>query len=173
MSRIHVMQGEARVEGGDETVLTTLLGSCVSACMRDPGAGIGGMNHFLLPGASDSQGSRAESFGLYLMELLVNELLKRGARRGHLEAKLFGGARTVDGLSDIGAKNIEFAERFLKMEGIANVGGSVGGDRGRRIEYWPASGRARQLFFERATMPKIPVAKPTRPTASVGAVELF
>ena len=53
MSRIHVMQGEARVEGGDETVLTTLLGSCVSACMRDPGAGIGGMNHFLLPGASD------------------------------------------------------------------------------------------------------------------------
>ncbi|MEX6509004.1 chemotaxis protein CheD [Jiella sp. M17.18] len=172
-SRIHVMQGEAKVDSGPDTTLTTLLGSCVAACIRDPGAGVGGMNHFLLPGSSGQEGGRAESFGLYLMELLVNGLLQKGARRGHLEAKLFGGARTVDGLSDVGAKNAAFAERFLQMEGIRYLGGSLGGDRGRRIEYWPHSGRARQIFFEQTTMPQIPVAKPTRAPQSIGDVDLF
>ncbi|MCB8836641.1 chemotaxis protein CheD [Aurantimonas sp. VKM B-3413] len=171
--RIHVMQGEARVESHPDVVLTTLLGSCVAACIRDPGAGIGGINHFLLPGSSGQEGGRAESFGLYLMELLVNGLLQNGARRGHLEAKLFGGARTVDGLSDVGAKNGAFAERFLQMEGIRYLGGSLGGDRGRRIEYWPHSGRARQIFFEQTTMPKIPVAPQARPPQSIGDVDLF
>ncbi|MCQ0990218.1 chemotaxis protein CheD [Jiella marina] len=172
-NRIHIMQGEARVERGENVVLTTLLGSCVAACIRDPEAGVGGMNHFLLPGSGGAEGGRAESFGLYLMEVLINGLLQKGARRAHLEAKLFGGARTVDGLSDVGSKNAAFAERFLKMEGIRYLGGSLGGTRGRRIEYWPVSGRARQIFFEDTTMPKIPVAPPARPPQSVGDVDLF
>ncbi|MBO0664342.1 chemotaxis protein CheD [Jiella sp. MQZ9-1] len=172
-NRIHIMQGEAKIARGEETVLTTLLGSCVAACIRDPEAGIGGMNHFLLPGSGGADAGRTESFGLYLMELLVNELMKKGARRNHLEAKLFGGARTVDGLSDVGAKNAAFAERFLQMENIRHLGGSLGGTRGRRIEYWPHSGRARQIFFEETAMPKIPVAPPVRPPQSVGDVDLF
>lgn len=172
-NRIHIMQGEARVERGEDTILTTLLGSCVAACIRDPEAGVGGMNHFLLPGSGGSETGRAESFGLYLMEVLINGLLNRGARRGHLEAKLFGGARTVDGLSDVGAKNGAFAERFLQMEGIRYLGGSLGGTRGRRIEYWPHSGRARQIFFEETSMPKIPVAAPARAPQTIGDVDLF
>lgn len=170
-SRIHVLQGEAKVASGD-VVLTTLLGSCVAACIRDPGLGIGGLNHFLLPGDdSGSGGGRAESYGAYLMEVLINGLLKRGARRSSLEAKLFGGARTVDNLSDIGARNIAFAKRFLAAEGIACIGGDVGGDKGRRIEYWPASGRTRRLFLDRSQ----PVVTTPPPTVAVagGELELF
>jgi len=170
---VKVFPGEYYVTSKPDEVLVTVLGSCVAACIRDPGAGVGGMNHFLLPGSSGPEGGRAESFGLYLMELLVNGLLKRGARRGHLEAKLFGGARTVDGLSDVGAKNAAFAERFLQMENIRYLGGSLGGLRGRRVEYWPHSGRARQVFFEQTAMPQIPVAPPARPPQSIGHVELF
>ncbi|HDZ74727.1 MAG TPA: chemotaxis protein CheD [Aurantimonas coralicida] len=171
--RVHVMQGEAKVDEGPDTILTTLLGSCVAACIRDPGAGVGGMNHFLLPGSSGQEGARAESFGLYLMELLINGLLQRGARRGHLEAKLFGGARAMDGLSEVGSKNAAFAERFLQMENITYLGGSLGGGVGRRIEYWPHTGRARQIFFEKAAMPVIQVAPPIRKPQSIGEVELF
>lgn len=174
--RIHLIQGEARVDEGEDVVMTTLLGSCVAACIRDPLAGIGGMNHFLLPGDMQaSRGSaRTESYGLYLMELLINGLLKKGARRHALEAKLFGGARTMDGLSDVGAKNIEFATRFLDMEGIAHVGGSTGGDQGRRIEYWPASGRARQILMERSAPLPLEITAPVRaPAVSGGDLELF
>ncbi|GGE17878.1 putative chemoreceptor glutamine deamidase CheD [Aureimonas endophytica] len=162
--RVHIIQGEAKVDTDPDVVMTTLLGSCVAACIRDPGAGVGGMNHFLLPGDMNAGAqTQSESYGLYLMELLVNGLLKKGARRHALEAKLFGGARTVDGLSDIGAKNGAFAKRFLEMEGIAYVGGDLGGDQGRRIEYWPHSGRARQILMEKT------VAAPRRPVAPAPA----
>lgn len=171
--RINLVQGEARVEGGANVVLTTLLGSCVAACIRDSEAGIGGMNHFLLPGDGTSQ-NRAESYGLYLMEVLVNGLLKKGARRQSLQAKLFGGARTLDGLADIGAKNAAFALRFLDNEGIAHVGGDLGGDRGRRIEYWPHSGRARQILMEKSAPLPLPITlSPASPRMSGGELELF
>lgn len=172
--RINIVQGEAKVDDRPEVVLTTLLGSCVSACIRDAGAGVGGMNHFLLPGEASAAGGRVESYGLYLMEVLINGLLKRGARRHALEAKLFGGARTMDGLSDIGAKNADFARRFLAMEGIAYAGGSVGGLVGRRIEYWPVSGRARQVLMEQTDRRAfaLPV-QPAQPADTLGDLELF
>ena len=173
MQRIHVMQGEARVATGPDTVLTTLLGSCVAACIHDRVAGVGGMNHFLLPGAGDSESGRTESFGLYLMELLIYGLLQQGARRENLEAKLFGGAQTVDRLSNVGSKNAVFAERFLRTEKITYLGGSLGGESGRRIEYWPHSGRARQILFAPTAMPQIPVARPVRKPDAIGDVELF
>ena len=107
--RMHVVQGEQFVTTDPEVVLTTLLGSCVAACMRDPVAGVGGMNHFLLPGGRSSSADRqAERHGVHAMELLVNALLQRGARRDRLEAKLFGGARLIDGLTDVGRQNAEF-----------------------------------------------------------------
>lgn len=172
--RVHVIQGECYVTDERDTVLTTVLGSCIAACMRDPVLGIGGMNHFLLPGDGERSSLReAERFGVYLMELLVNGLLKRGASRHTLEAKLFGGARTVQGFADIGAKNFEFARRFLENESIRHIGGSVGGDQGRKLEYQPATGRARQFLLPRSTVePALPAIRRPAP-AEIGNVELF
>jgi chemotaxis protein CheD len=171
--RIHGMQGEYCVSDEPGVVLTTILGSCVAACMRDPEALVGGMNHFLLPGTDDrSQTRAAESYGVHLMELLVNDLLRRGARRERLEAKLFGGSATTRGLCDIGALNSRFAERFLRYEGIAYGGGSLGGDRGRRVQFWPTSGRARQVALRKNESFASPsVSVPLR--AVGGEVELF
>lgn len=145
---VHVVQGEFEVTDDPQVVLTTLLGSCVAACLCDPVAGIGGMNHFLLPGEVDrSQGGESLRYGVYSMELLINGLLSRGAQRRRIEGKLFGGGRMLQGLTDVGFLNAAFAERFLKEEGISNVGGSLRGDRGRRVQFWPTSGRARQIFM--------------------------
>lgn len=146
--RIHVVQGEHYVSTEPHVVLTTILGSCVAACMRDPVAGVGGMNHFLLPGDPEmARGADAMRYGVHAMELLVNGLLRQGAQRQRLEAKLFGGGRMMKGLTDVGNLNADFAQRFLRDEGIAMVGGSLGGDRGRRIQFWPVSGRARQVVL--------------------------
>jgi chemotaxis protein CheD len=144
--RVHVIQGEYTIAREPDVVLTTILGSCVAACLRDPAAGVGGMNHFLLPGTSTSsaQGAAAARYGVYLMELLINELLKNGARRDNLEAKIFGGAQTMSSFSNVGQQNADFAKQFLADEGIRIVNASTGGAHGRKLEYWPVSGRARQ-----------------------------
>ncbi|WP_235911947.1 chemotaxis protein CheD [Mesorhizobium xinjiangense] len=172
--RIHVIQGDCIVTDDASVTLTTVLGSCVAACMRDPVLGIGGMNHFLLPGdGENSERNEAERFGVYLMELLVNGLLKRGARRDKLEAKLFGGARTMQGVTDVGAKNIEFARRFLDTEAIACLGGSVGGDQGRRLEYQPSTGRARQFLLPSTAVAQVSTPRPVPARAESGTLELF
>jgi chemotaxis protein CheD len=103
------------------------------------------------------------------MELLINGLLKKGAARHRLEAKLFGGARTMQGLGDIGSTNARFAQDFLKREGIAVTGGSLGGETGRRIQFWPASGRVMQKLVR--AVDERPLADPVLPTA--GDLELF
>lgn len=170
--KVNLIQGEFFVATDASVFVSTILGSCVAACIRDPIARIGGINHFLLPG-DDASAALSVSVGVHLMELLVNGLMKHGARRDGLEAKLFGGARTVQGLSDIGRQNIAFAEDFLRKEGIAYKGGSVGGDRGRRILCWPATGRVRQSLmvgnaaFARPSHPIVPAA------ATSGDLELF
>ena len=171
--RIHVVQGEFAVTADPDTVLTTILGSCVAACMSDPVAGVGGMNHFLLPG-EDSDDTDSLRYGVHAMELLVNGLLKLGARRGRLEAKLFGGARVVRGLSDVGRQNAEFAERFLRNEGIQSAGGDLGGQCARRIQFWAADGRARQLLIH-GEDPVLEPARPEppRPPAGSGDLQLF
>ena len=145
---LHVIQGRYAVSGDPNAFISTLLGSCVAACIRDPAAGVGGLNHFLLPGGGN--GSESLSYGVNAMELLINELLQRGARRDRLEAKLFGGGRMLRGVTDIGRQNAEFAQRFLNDEGIAHVGGSLGGSQARRVEFWPVSGRARQHLIDRS-----------------------
>ncbi len=171
--RITVMRGEYHVIHEGDVVLTTILGSCVAACIRDPFARTGGMNHFLLPGNNGRSSLDAQSYGVHLMELLINGLLQRGAHRHRLEAKLFGGGRTIEGLSDIGAMNAEFAETFLRNEGISIVGGDLRGDRGRRVEYWPISGRARQVLLsgDKGFVTSAPPRQP--PVAAGGSVEFF
>ena len=176
--RINLVRGQQHVADAPDVVLTTILGSCVAACLRDPELGLGGMNHFLLPGAARDTEAAASGIrhGVHAMELLVNALLQSGAQRRRLQAKLFGGARLMKGLTDVGARNSRFAERFLRDEGIALVGGSVGGDRGRRIQFWPASGRARQLMLpgDNAQVVQAERRVPGVPeSASLGMVELF
>lgn len=144
-SFVHVVQGEFHVSTDANVVLTTILGSCVAACIRDPLAGIGGMNHFLLPFGEAKDGQGQLRYGVHAMELLINDMLRRGCRRDRLEAKLFGGGRMVQGLRDVGRQNAEFAKHFLSSESIRFVGGSLGGEGGRRVQFWPVSGRARQV----------------------------
>jgi chemotaxis protein CheD len=167
-----VIQGEFHI-ADEDVVMTTILGSCVAACMRDPIARVGGMNHFLLPGESGDAGMR---YGVQSMELLVNALLRMGARRERLEVKLFGGAHLIDGLTDVGGQNAAFAERFVRDEGLSFAGGSLRGDRARRIQYWPASGRARQILLA-PTESRVFAAERRRPVAAAvedsGALELF
>jgi chemotaxis protein CheD len=106
-----------------EGAITTVLGSCVSTCLWDPLTQIGGMNHFMLPGdtaAPDSPWAASARFGVYAMEVLINDMLRLGADRRRMVAKVFGGAQLLAGFDrlDVGAKNSEFVLEFLKVEGI-------------------------------------------------------
>jgi chemotaxis protein CheD len=183
VKRLHIVQGEYKVEADPHITLTTILGSCVAACLWDPIAGLGGMNHFLLPGIDQTDQAQtsqvqnaAQRYGVHAMELLVNKLLQNGADRRRLQAKLFGGARMIKGLTDIGDLNAAFAERFLNAEGISVVGGSLRGNYGRRIQFWPVSGRARQIMIglDRDEVAQAERYRPPPPSASpYGNVELF
>ncbi len=162
---IHVVQGEFAVSGDVSAVLTTVLGSCVSACIYDPARKVGGMNHFLLPGGADRDDMR---FASASMERLVNSLLRHGAERGRLRAKLFGGARMIASHMDIGRRNGDAALQFLNNERITCISASLGGSRARRVRFWPASGRAQQLLLDPS------VGDPLVPARFVpGPVELF
>lgn len=141
---VQIMQGDFYVTDTPHEVLTTILGSCIAACIRDPSIGVGGMNHFLLP-ESDGEDRNASRFGVNAMEVLINDILKRGGERSRLEAKLFGGANVINAMSDVGSRNVAFARQFLSDEGISVAGGDIGGTMPRRIQFWPVSGRARQL----------------------------
>lgn len=125
-------------------VLSTVLGSCVSACIRDRHAGIGGMNHFMLPEAGDSDPLAASArYGVHAMELLLNELAKSGARRSALEAKVFGGGAVVSGMtsSHVGSRNAAFVIEFLKTEGIDIAARDLEGIYPRKLQFFPESGR--------------------------------
>lgn len=167
--RVHIIQGEYKVESDPNVVLSTILGSCVAVCLRDPVAGLGGMNHFLLPGAAGASpgGGDATRYGVHLMELLINGLLKKGARRDRLEAKVFGGAKTIASFSNVGEQNAVFAMQFLKDEGIPVVSASTGGEFGRKLEYWPVSGRARQYPLTGAETQKTVALEQQRPAPAV------
>ena len=136
---VKVLPGEYFV-WHEDIVIQTVLGSCVAACLCDRGAGIGGMNHFMLPDGNDD----SARYGGYAMELLINELMKRGARRSALEAKVFGGGAVISGMAsiNIGKQNVEFVQRFLSTEHIPIVSKDVLGVYPRRVAFFPASGKA-------------------------------
>ena len=122
-------------------VLYTIVGSCIATCIYDAERKIGGMNHFLLPGMvhpDEMLSSDVGRYGMFAMELLIGELIKLGARRKELKAKLFGGGKVLtfrknDG--DVTASNIRFARKFLELEGIPTVNEDVGGNKGRKIMF--------------------------------------
>jgi len=141
---VKVLPGEYFV-AAEDVVLSTVLGSCVSACIWDPTLRIGGMNHFLLPGEAGADPlSDSGRYGVFAMEQLINELLKRGARRNALEAKVFGGGHVMKNFTTItvGTRNAEFVLRFLATEGIRVVSQDLKDVHPRRVAFFPYTGRA-------------------------------
>jgi chemotaxis protein CheD len=125
-------------------IIVTVLGSCVSACIRDPETNVGGMNHFMLPhheGEPDGPLSESARYGAYAMEVLVNHLLSLGARRERLEAKIFGAGRIVPGMSDVGAKNAKFAVEYLERERIPVLAQDLGRVEASKVYFFPRTGR--------------------------------
>jgi chemotaxis protein CheD len=139
-----ILPGQFYVTGGEAVV--TVLGSCVAACIRDPVAGVGGMNHFMLPvrpGSHEGPLSAATRYGNHAMECLINDILRLGGRRSNLEAKVFGGARVLAIRSDIGRRNIDFVHAYLELEGVPIVAQDVGGEHPRKVIFFPREGLVR------------------------------
>ena len=139
-----LMPGEYHVTTQD-MMEVTVLGSCVAACIRDTRLGIGGMNHFMLPDSDLGDGAgKAARYGSYAMEILINHLLKLGARREYLEAKVFGGGNVLPGLTqaNVGHRNAAFVLRFLATEHIRIVARDLEDVHPRKVVYFPRSGRA-------------------------------
>ena len=129
-----------------EMLLVTTLGSCVSACVRDRTSGIGGMNHFMLPENVQEQGGWGASstrYGTYAMEMLINQLLKLGARRENLEAKLFGGGAVIKHMSatNVGERNAKFGLDYMKTEGIPVIAKDLLDIYPRKVYVFPSTGR--------------------------------
>ncbi len=143
---VSVLPGSHAVIDDPGAAVTTLLGSCVAACIRDVERGVGGLNHFLLPG-EEGAAQRSARYGVYAMEVLINDILKRGGRKDRLEAKVFGGANVIDtrATDTVGARNAAFVRRYLESEGIPLVASDVGGERARRVFFFPATGRVSVL----------------------------
>ena len=128
-------------------LIVTVLGSCVSACLRDPVSGIGGMNHFMLPDSAkadrDSPVSESMRYGTYAMEVLINQLLRNGARRENLEAKIFGGGNVLRSFTtnNVGDRNAAFVKQYLKDEGIRVTGEDLLDIYPRKVYFFPKTGK--------------------------------
>lgn len=144
MKTRHIIQGECQISDSAEEVFSTILGSCVSTCLYDSRLKVGGMNHFLLP--EIGAGSRDLRYAGAAIEQLINKLLRNGARKADLCAKIFGGATIVAGLSDIGKRNALSARSFLIAENIHIAESDIGGSSARRVHFWPTSGRSEVLI---------------------------
>lgn len=146
MYATRIVPGEYYVSCDREIIVTT-LGSCISACIRDRKAGIGGMNHFLLPddnGSIKRDGacaSTATRYGCFAMEQLINTILENGGSRENLEIKLFGGSNIMRSMTDVGIRNISFVRRYLGDDNLQVHSEDLGGTHPRKVMYFPFSGR--------------------------------
>lgn len=129
---------------GEELGLTTVLGSCVAACIWDPNLPVGGMNHFMLPGGGGQDAGSSARYGLYAMEVLINELVKLGARKSNLRAKVFGGGKVLRNMTtlNVGARNAAFVLEFLDTERIPIVARDLEDMYARKVLFMPLTGRA-------------------------------
>ena len=175
-----ILPGEYYVTDKD-MLIVTVLGSCVSACIRDPRLGIGGMNHFMLP-EGDGSGplSTSARYGTYAMELLINHLLKMGSRREQLEAKVFGGGNVLPGFTqmNVGQRNADFVITFLLAERIRVVARDLIDIYPRKVYFFPTSGKVlvkrlknvhNDTILKRETDYRVQLDK----SKGGGAVELF
>jgi len=137
---VKVVAGDFYVTNQDE-MISTVLGSCVSTCIRDPIAGVGGINHFILPDNDCDILSASNRYGVFAMEQLINVIIKYGGDPKNFEIKLTGGGNMMGGMIDIGQRNIEFIKAFLKTEGYKITSEDLGGYQPRKILYNVATGR--------------------------------
>lgn len=158
-NRIVITQGSYAVSADPNDEISTLLGSCVSCCLWDSAVGVGGMNHMLLSRRRIDDGL-CDLSGVNAMELVINDMIKLGAQRHRLVAKVFGGAQMVRGLSDIGNENVSFTLSFLEAEGINCLGKSVGGETARQLLFVPATGVVRQRLVQDSVVEERPVVAP-------------
>lgn len=131
----------------DSTLIVTVLGSCVSVCLRDPITRVAGMNHFLLPANKDDVNFNSESarYGIYAMEVLVNHLMKLGAGKQRLEAKVFGGANILKQLrtNSVGEQNVSFIRDYLTTENIKVNAEDLLGEYPRKVYFFPLTGEVK------------------------------
>nr|WP_297357767.1 chemoreceptor glutamine deamidase CheD [uncultured Caldimonas sp.] len=175
---VKVLPGEYFVHDEDLVILTT-LGSCIAACLWDRNARVGGMNHFMLPDGAGTQDSGR--YGSYAMELLINELMKKGATRSTLEAKVFGGGQVISGMNslNVGQRNTDFVINYLKTEHIPIVSKDVLDVYPRKVCFFPASGKAMVKRLA-ATNPeallaqdKVASQRIVPPSSGAGSIDLF
>lgn len=177
-----ILPGEFFVSA-DPMIVYTVLGSCISACVRDPIVGVGGMNHFMLPkpkeGGCDSWGESTR-YGSYAMESLINGILKRGGIKSRLEVKLFGAGKIYDGNIDVGASNTEWVLEYLRAEGLSVCKTDLGDMYPRKVYYFTESGRVLLKKLERLKNRTIEIREQeyaakiqTREQAAEEAVTLF
>ena len=170
MTRRHfITQGEHCVSADSNATISTILGSCVACCLWDPLAQVGGMNHILLATNAGNSSSALQISGVHAMELLINDLLKIGAARERLLAKVFGGAQMIAGLSNIGPANCDFALTYLRTEGIACKAQSLGGDKARQVIFFPTTGAVRV----KTQQTRVVELMPTTPPDQGSDLELF
>jgi chemotaxis protein CheD len=170
MQRVNIIQGEYHVAAEPDVLIGTLLGSCIAICLHDAVARVGGMNHFLLgePGSHERvRDADMSRYGVHAMELLFNEMMKKGAKRSRLRAHLYGGANIVAGLGQIGSSNAAFAKSFIAVEGITLGRTELGGNEARRVEFLPHLGKVRSWTVAE----RVPLA-PVR-SQPVGELEMF
>ena len=152
---VMVLPGRHYVTVSPDEMIVTLLGSCVAACIRDPIAAVGGLNHFLLPESETGNwGSKADAamrYGNHAMETLINDVIKLGGSRSRLEVKVFGGGRIIEGASalSVGQKNVDFVKSYLKNEGFDIAASHLGGLLPRRIHYFPITGKVQMRQMQR------------------------
>ncbi len=175
-----VLPGEYYCTTSDMAMLT-VLGSCVSACIRDRVSGVGGMNHFMLPdgGDADSPVSASMRYGAAAMEILINQLMKSGAQRANLEAKVFGGGRVLSGMSalNVGERNARFVLDYLREERIMVVAEDLNDVHPRKLAYFPRSGRAMVKKLETTDQKLVQVeqqySRSLKAKPVAGDIELF
>jgi chemotaxis protein CheD len=166
-----------------DMLIVTVLGSCVAACIRDRITGIGGMNHFMLPDGGndiDSPVSASMRYGTYAMEILINDLLKAGARRENLEAKVFGGGNVLRGFVaiNVGERNAQFVRDYLRAENIRIVAEDLNDIYPRKVYFFPRSGKVlvkklRQLNNNTLVNREQDYASRLQTVPVVGDIELF
>jgi chemotaxis protein CheD len=179
---VKLLPGEYYVTDKD-VLLVTVLGSCVAACIRDCYSGIGGMNHFMLPDAGSDEGNplaASARYGTYAMEILINQLLKLGARRSNLEAKVFGGGNVLEGLTvaNVGQRNADFVLQFLKTENIRVVAQDLVDIFPRKVYFFPKNSKVmvkklRTMHNSTISQREKDYSSRLRGSGSSGDVELF
>ncbi|NKN33325.1 chemoreceptor glutamine deamidase CheD [Marichromatium bheemlicum] len=179
---VKILPGEYYVSNRD-LLMVTVLGSCVGACVRDRISGIGGINHFMLPDdkrEEENRFGRSMRYGDYAMEILINQLLKLGARRHNLEAKVFGGGNVLPGFKNnmVGERNADFVIDYLDTEGIPLIARDLLGNYPRKVYFFPATGkvlvkRLRSLHNDTIIERELTYRQRLRQSKVEGDVELF